>query len=148
MTMLTNMEIDTLVHEDVLGFCVHEWETKPGNPSAFDGEWIHTCDKCSSERVTSGSSLPPALGFAPPYSSDIAVAWSVLQYWVEQGFGVRVDQPFENGRWRAEVFSKSRAPYSSPIFGKGATAPEAICDAALRKVGVVVDSIVQEEDGS
>lgn len=148
MTHVTDKEINHLVHEEVLGFCVHEWDTVEDNgPDVFFGEWAHTCAKCDSKRVTSGVELSPVSGFAPPYSTDIAVAWSVLQYWVEQGFGVRVDQPFENGRWRAEVFSKGRPPYSSPVFGLADTAPEAICNAALLKAGVVVDKPVQEGDG-
>lgn len=146
MTHAADGEINRLVHEEVLGFCVHEWDTVENTgPDVFFGEWAHACEKCDSKRVTSGFELSPVSGFAPPYQTDISASWSVLQYYVDQGFGVRVDQPFQNGRWRAEIYSKSRAPYSSPVFGRGYTAPEAICNAALLKSGVVLDSMVPEQ---
>ncbi len=139
MIVMTTKEIDTLVHEEVLGFCVHEWETMESvGPDVSFGEWLHTCEKCEAARTSTGHDLSPISGLVPAYSRDIAVAWSVLLHFVEIGFGVRVDQPFDNGRWRAEVYSKCRQPFSSPLFGEGDTAPQAICKVALLRAGVPV----------
>lgn len=77
----------------------------------------------------------------PPYSSDIAAAWEVvekLKYFDIQAPGAPCNgDEYENtsSNWRIELKVLDCA-YS--IYSEGETAPHAICLAALRSVGVVV----------
>lgn len=86
------------------------------------------------EKVTEYQSLTTALnldgsyGYLPPYSSDISVAWEVVEKFKLSGFLINHlnDNPMGDG-WHCVINHKHHARRCK-------TAPEAICKAALLAV--------------
>ena len=86
----------------------------------------------------------------PYYTTDIAAAWEVVEKMRERGLLVEVGNRAQSvgvGKgWYAfavspdyEACDECGAPYD-PDYSVGATAPEAICIAALRACGVEVET--------
>lgn len=65
----------------------------------------------------------------PPYSTDIAAAWTVVDHLQKQGYQWRVETPKPDAHdWYEVRVWANRALW----YAHGTTAPEAICRAALR----------------
>jgi hypothetical protein len=73
----------------------------------------------------------------PYYSTDIAAAWIVLEEVRKRGFAVTISTWDTSREWRAEFdgITTDRLAHGC-VFAK--TAPEAICVAALKALGVEV----------
>lgn len=130
--MEAGRELDALVAEKVMGFCLH----RPG--FTFDlTHYERNCKRCDAmvpERV-----FHEQQAFKP--STDIGTAWQVVEHLAAQGWAVDISVPPEgdvevsvlrvvtvklSGKWYYERVGFARAP----------TVPLAICRAALMALGV------------
>lgn len=90
--------------------------------------------------VEPGSHYPGAVP-VPPYTTDIAAAWRVVEHMANDGFDFEVSgDPYDGDESRFAYFYKgdSNAPWKSGTVEAKAwasAAPEAICRAALRAMG-------------
>jgi hypothetical protein len=123
-------ELDALIEADVMGhagpFCPHIKATFADTPR-FDSRYTHAVEDCG---------LPSV----PPYSTDIAAAWQVVEK-LKAKYPQRND-PIDDETFR--IFYEGTAWPEEPwVAGFGdsdnacsaATAPLAICRAALKAVG-------------
>lgn len=143
-------ELDVLVAEKVMGLEIfsrnwpvqhfsddtceiapEDWETKqPGRwGRQRDAVWKYRGRNIHGEEYS-------GLGRVPEYSTDIDAAWQVLEKFSEREYGkVRLTGSYYHG-WYCSIFwgpgldGEGETP--EPVFG--ATAPEAICRAALKAV--------------
>jgi hypothetical protein len=70
----------------------------------------------------------------PPYSTDIAAAWLIVEEMLSRGLSVRVTKKPGDFPWHAYIDGKEGFQNSS----QAQTAPRAICVAALLAHGVKV----------
>lgn len=160
---LSGRELDAAVAEEVMGRCVHQWEETPeavrirearsdfeeefGEPppegwsgDVYSDEWLgcwdYTCSKCETRKRGGPHGMPPVSGYTPSYSTDIAAAWKVVKHIkATTHFNVLVSCPTVMSKPGYEwdcVFTAAIPENNRP--GSGATAPEAICRAALKAV--------------
>lgn len=135
--MQAGRELDALIAEKIFGWTGVKCETSAVGIRVFSG--VPPFDKCA--------------WTIPAYSKDIAAAWSVVEKMIQR---IR-DDPYQDFGWDGPLF-KSRAGYLTnegyPLGTEcwyvvvqwdghrkhvcAASAPLAICLAALRSVGVEV----------
>lgn len=70
----------------------------------------------------------------PPYSSDIAAAWTVVEKMLDR---FQVGITFYDGRYECEINDLRDDKYYPEIYGHSKSAPHAICLAALRALKAV-----------
>ncbi len=128
-TLPAGVALDVLVAERVFGFV---WR------DAGDGEWQLSDGRTMWEYARRYPDQGMSVGLLESYSSDIAAAWRVVDR-------LRADRPFTmhdidgvGGTWMAtfEVVAAGRAGRGRIYSGEGATAPLAICRAALAAMEV------------
>lgn len=103
LAMGAGQELDALVAKEIMGMETSRLGT------SYQFVWVSP----------PGSWSPPAL-----YSTDILAAWEVVENLIEITMHMNLA-----GYWR--VFIGDVRTSSKPIWADGATAPEAICKAAL-----------------
>lgn len=109
---MTNREIDALIAAKVMGLCHEEmWGIMDYRE---DGS-------------------PVLMPDFPPYSSDIAAAWQVVEKLRDEGLHSCVFQYADNLHWSAQFDEHELDVIRAPIV-KADTAPMAICLAALKAV--------------
>jgi hypothetical protein len=116
--------LDTLVAEKVMGRCLHR-------RLVFDASNCPDCGKfCVVEDQRKEESFHP--------STDIAAAWEVVEK-LSESFHWTIHTPFTSGLpWFAGLTKQGITGWNGrPDYAEGAaTAPRAICLAALKAVGV------------
>ena len=162
---MTNRELDMLVAEKVMGLCagesyyispeeyayqvrpeiLHEWETKYGviPPQAFIDEEAMTRAYCATEGDYGPRKCGKCGGQPHPeikhYSSSIAAAWEVVQALRNSGHTVIIHA------WHHGPFCKVEICRPSEEFvSTGENVAEHICLAALKSVGVEVETEADE----
>lgn len=121
-------ELDALVAEKVMGRKrEHEFDNDSDDP---------TCYYCNAYLSSRGR---PCAG-DPPYSTDIAAAWEVVEHMIERDMRVNVStcyQPDDGTPWICTLERhESQIGDPNKWTEYAETAPEAICKAALAAVGV------------
>lgn len=123
--MTPGPELDALVAETVMGSTLSRWPVLQ-----FDGT--------AKEELVFWDG--PKMMRLPPYSTDIAAAWEVVENFVaklafsgENGFVL----DYSCGSWTA-TFRHSISEFGKSVESLADTAPHAICLAALKAVGVDV----------
>lgn len=126
-TMCAGPELDVLVAEKVFGKPRHEWRFEPA--SRGGNFMCSKCDACYCSPPWFLTKLPKLCeGEAKPYSTDIATAWEIVEK-TNLFYGNALGRNSEG--W--EIFEDGQE--SGPtIVSKIATAPLAICLAALKAV--------------
>ncbi len=122
-------ELAARVHERVMGLCAHDLHAyAKDNRDPSDDYKTYRCRKCKQTfrgLLYAGGKYP-----LPPYPTDIAAAWQVVERMRELGWHFEMF-------WRTDsdcdaIFRKEEHPYI-PAFAAewGETPPLAICKAAL-----------------
>ena len=127
-------KLDRLVHKHVFDLCAHDWQE--GSLKLFEGPGglkVTRCTQCG-KNVTDTGWEP-----TPPYSTDIAAAWTVVgEMFKDCGFAVNLQRDLD-GQWivHRERWTKNTdtlriwdITMPLPSF-KCPTAPHAICIAAI-----------------
>lgn len=122
MAMVPGREMDALVAEKVMNLCVLDQVHQYGDgcvvsDKGFD-EWM--------SHPEYGRIDDPDL--LPPYSTDIAAAWEVMEKW-----GFQAQAGYQGGDYFCSImygFDGEGTPLYGEV-GDCASAPEAICKAAL-----------------
>lgn len=126
--MQAGRELDALVATRVMGSVVSQdpiWQKVYEQPDA----WVETSPSRQLRRTLQ------------PYSTDIAVAWGVVEKMISTLFPPWDDDPPEYGT--PHVYwcdDKWCAVFAYDCIRSAATAPHAICLAALKAVGVELTS--------
>ena len=147
--MVAGRELNQRIHEDVMGRCVHVWESEETDASME--EWSHVCEKCGIERTTGGNMLHPVSGLVEPYDRDISAAWLVWDKLIADG-------------WYPDLVTHYDHDVGSLVYicelhrgGEGIrdhfsvqakAAPLAICECALKSVGTPVTLEGETNDGN
>lgn len=122
-------ELDALVAEKVMGWT---FQTFPEGACPEVRHW-HRTSPIPEERSPEWAAS--FIGACPPFSTDIAAAWTVVEKLRSLGFGVVIDNlPSTSGRdvgWTVAVVGIST---QDAFAGTAHTAPLAICRAALSAV--------------
>ena len=152
-TMTAGRDLDALVAEKVMGWVRTPSEERAraarlgGRLMVFRDEWLAVglcTEPADRERAEAGvAAVYRAAGLEPPrivwmlprwadavpaYSTEIAAAWQVVEKMMERGWYLFLDTAgFDGEEWRAQF----RDPESRFARGEAATAPLAICRAAL-----------------
>jgi hypothetical protein len=132
--MPAGREMDSLVAEKVMGF---KWDDRVcricGWPLKATAEEGCVVDNCRQRPAPQRRADEPA-----PYSIEIAAAWDVIQHWGKAS--VDMARYGYDGKWGcsfrfSEPLSGNRS-IEKHAYAEGATAPLAICRAALKCVGI------------
>jgi hypothetical protein len=127
--MKAGRELDALVAEKVFGAKLIRSEFHEGAP-------VVACD-------FPDRPVGSAFGNLPPYSTDIAAAWEVVEkvgrHWNGFDFCIFSDKGFVSGveEWRAGWFEAGYGEYEGRADATSDTLPHAICLAALKSVGAL-----------
>jgi len=113
--MKAGMELDRLIHEDVMGFTLKDHPY--GGMSWHNGEFFVSRSH-------------------PSYSTDIASAWEVVEKLVEMDFYPDLISTSSDGWvWQCVLHTTLDDEYpDNPFYGRSNTAPHAICLAALKAI--------------
>ena len=141
LTMEAGEELDSLIHEEVMGLCAHNWVTD----KRFTEDYHYRCTKCKRKFDGAGHFLLPR---KPRYSTGISAAWGVIEktdfdaVWrIVNPDRIQYAVGFATGKDNDLICFK-KCPggkevecdlYLSPVCD---TLPEAICKAALLAKGV------------
>jgi hypothetical protein len=154
--LVAGREMDAQIHErlfgvPVVGWCTCAWVDgeRSAHPESEDpAGWScyaergpvfveHCCcEHAALDETRYFGHVSSCLGVVPPYSTDIAAAWQVVEHFTAREYGkVRVSTSYYHGYhahicWGPGVDGEG----SSPEGVYGGTAPEAICRAALAAV--------------
>lgn len=142
-TMQAGRELDALIAEKVMGFERDKINSKYFHKKELDTvlnePWVRTCvlslgdadfrDKTTLEQAFTGVNV------IPHYSNSIDAAWEVVgKVLSHEDRGYSFDLATRgDGSWECQFYY----PYDS-VTEYGGTAPEAICKAALKSVGVEI----------
>jgi len=127
-TEMTPRERDALVAEKVFGNKV-SWFSLHVNSLGYEENLPDKDGDCPMQLMLADGEWSTI----PKYTTDISAAWEVMEKMRKSGCLVSVHNVF--GGYRSTV-----VPHEHDAFwGDAPTAPEAICLAALRAVGVDVD---------
>lgn len=115
------MEIDKQIHEMIHGNCDHEWVKE----SQLKDGIIKACPKCKTRYV--GEFIQ-----VPPYSTDIADAFLVVEWLREKGYEIQTgtDRDNPDGVWNFCFYEHPADLSLGSAFAE--TLPLAICQAALK----------------
>ena len=124
--------LDDLVAEAVFGW---RWVT---NAHGRQG-WASNGDGyiCGPDKAWDGVWVAPA---TPPYSTDIAAAWAVVEAMTDRGAAIDVTHclpGWPGEQWWCRIYG-GKIEYPTPACersARGVTAPHAICLAALAALG-------------
>lgn len=130
---MTNTEIDAAVHAKVLGITWDESRCRVCGWT-LDPEGI----MCRADNCSMRPRPTPRADAIPAYSSDIGLAWRVVEAMRERGFWLKLESSFWGPSDGPDEWEASFEPHESTgiakFCGEGATAPLAISLAALRLV--------------
>ena len=145
--MTPSRELDALVAEKVMGFGwaankVARSDSPQGSrfPVGFDFLVPNPGNKLEWKKAT-GKKARESTYFVPYYSTDIAVAWTVVDRMLKMGFSewlISDDEVyFQRGRLNGNSM-KQTADYAFGCHGNApGKTPEAICLAALKALGAM-----------
>jgi len=121
-------KLDILVAEKLMGAKVTHLNQKSG----WCIDYVTDKDECNNPIMTDWGADGYRLKF---YSKDIKSAWDIVEKLKERMCALEFD--FTSDRYYANFITAGEIDPDHPMFkGKGATAAESICRAALRTVGV------------
>lgn len=129
-------ELDALVAERVMGY---QWWHREGlrnhllSPDA--AQWAGSLDMKPGAAETDKAFY----NGAPPYSTDIAAAWEVIERMTAQGWHYEIGGPAAStphwARFGRGDYDPHNDEWDEQHIGMGSAAPHAICLAALRAIG-------------
>lgn len=117
---MTDQELDALVAEKVMGFCIHI----PGFTVNITN-LQRICKRC--DKMIDIKEFAAQHGRCN-FSTDIAAAWEVVEKMQDRGIAIY----FEDGVWEVDVDE------NFTVSARDDSAQKAICLAALKAVGVEV----------
>jgi hypothetical protein len=131
--MKPGRELDAMVAEKVMGLGEPKHQLMPCGLESLPVA-IYTCANCDHE--TDSRKDVDGCEYYPPYSTDIAAAWEVVEKLGDKDFALErwpeIPVKFRRPDW------KYRATFDRSVnFSDGTTAPHAICLAALKAVGAL-----------
>ena len=120
LTMEAGEELDSLIHEEVMGLCAHNWVTD----KRFTEDYHYRCTKCKRKFDGAGHFLLPR---KPRYSTGISAAWGVVAKMENNGYGHK-HLRYSQHRGYGWIFMQ---PGCGIFEAMGESIPEAICKCAL-----------------
>jgi len=146
--ILTLREIDRLIAEQIFGIrpC-NKWKQislgGAGGPALIHGDLDNPVQhdyECYPD-VQEVQTMQGELGGPAQYTTEIAAAWKLIEHMHELGFGVAIRRRAKDFKYEVELRTAQPVQFAKEVgrvISKQATAPLAICLAALKASGLDV----------
>lgn len=134
-TLVAGHELDALVGEKVMGLTRSVVE-RLARKAFLSNVQQYIGRGCVGDETWEDDALPEKQKFwrqiqIPQYSTDIAAAWKVVEHLTDAEYGVVLSNVRAADTWTCEI---DRSEWAGSEVEDGATAPLAICLAALKAV--------------
>jgi hypothetical protein len=142
--MKPGRELDAMVETRVLKWCVHKWGERVVVGDGFMDEWQMTCEHCHKIHNGGYPDLSPRSGPSGKWSTEISATKRLIEHMESEGYGLAYQGP---GSFTDEGLGPLVGHFAH--FGKesrdndganGEAFMDAVCIAALRAMGVEVDT--------